>query len=294
MEQLRQDIASKKAELDRLHGRALGGLTNLEHSYDLELTYTSNAIEGNTLTAVETTLVIEQGITVAGKPLRDHLEAIDHYQAIRYVREIARRSVALTEMDVRTLHRLVVLRSHPELAGRYADQGRYVLTERGRHALPAPAEVPASMGDFAAWLAQAADTPETAFAAHRRLVDIHPFNDGNGRTARLLMNLILIRGGCPPVVVRPQDRPAYIHALQEASGSGTAAFDRLLYERLDATLDEFLCALRQALPAPPNPNRRPVICVKARYRTEELCSKMRMKNPRPTVPISPADGFLFG
>jgi Fic family protein len=251
MDKLLQDIAAKKAELDRLRPLA-PPLTNLEHSHDLELTYTSNAIEGNTLTAAETTLVIEQGITVAGKPLRDHLEAIDHYEAIRYVRELARAGTRLTEMDVRGLHRLVVLRSHPGIAGTYADQGRFVLTDSGRHAFPSPAELPALMGDFAAWLAAAPDTPETAFTAHRRLVDIHPFNDGNGRTARLLMNLILIRSGYPPVAVRPADRPAYVAALQaHQAGGGDAAFDRLLYERLGAVLDETLHALRQALPSAP-------------------------------------------
>ena len=78
-----------------------------------------------------------------------------------------------------------------------------MLTDTGRHAFSAPVEVPALMGDFAAWLGSAIATPETGFAAHRRLVDIHPFNDGNGRPARLLMNLVLIRGGYPPVAVRP-------------------------------------------------------------------------------------------
>jgi Fic family protein len=252
MEKLVQEIATKKAEFDRLRGFVPARLTNLEHSTDIELTYTSNAIEGNTLTAVETTLVIEQGITVAGKLLRDHLEAIDHYEAMRYVRDLARRiATPLTEMDVRSLHRLVVLRSHPEIAGSYANQGRYVLTDAGRRTFPSPAEVPSLMGDFASWLGAAADTPQTAFTAHRRLVDIHPFNDGNGRTARLQMNLMLIRGGYPPVAVRPVDRPAYIHGLQQAQdGHGAEAFDRLLYERLDATLAEFLSALREALPAP--------------------------------------------
>jgi Fic family protein len=195
MDSLIRSVASKKAELDQLRPRMPGGLGNLEHSHDLELTYTSNAIEGNTLTAIETTLVIEQGITVGGKPLRDHLEAIDHYEAIRYVREIARQPVPLVEMDVRGLHRLVMLRSNPAIAGSYADQGRFVLTDTGRHAFPSPAEVAPLMADLVAWLTASADTPETAFTAHRRLVEIHPFNDGNGRTARLLMNLILIRGG---------------------------------------------------------------------------------------------------
>ena len=104
------------------------------------------------------------------------------------------------------------------------------------------------MGDFAKWLGAAPDTPETAFLAHRRLVAIHPFNDGNGRTARLLMNLVLIRGGYPPVAVRPEDRPAYISALQQAEDGDSAGFDRLLYERLNAALAESLTALRQALP----------------------------------------------
>lgn len=241
-------IEQKKAELVRLRSQKPGGLSNLEHAHDIELTYTSNAIEGNTLTAAETTLVVEQGITVAGKPLRDHLEAIDHYEAIRYVRGLAQERAPLAQADIRNLHRLVMLRSRPELAGRYADQGRFVVTDTGRHAFPAPAVVPLLMEEFASWLAGAPDEPATAFAAHRQLVDIHPFNDGNGRTARLLMNLILIRGGYPPVAVRPEDRLAYLRALQEAqAGQGTASFDRLLYQRLDATLEEYLSAAREAL-----------------------------------------------
>src|SRR5580692_580210 len=85
------EIEQKKAQLDRLRPLSPGALVNLEHAYDLELTYTSNAIEGNTLTQIETNLVIEQGITIGGKKLRDHLEAIDHYEAIRHVRELAAR-----------------------------------------------------------------------------------------------------------------------------------------------------------------------------------------------------------
>lgn len=236
-------IAVKKAELDRLRLRAPDGTRNFDHAQDLELTYTSNAIEGNTLSAAETTMVVEHGLTIGGKPLKDHLEAIDHFEAIRYVRDLAAQTAPLTEMDVRSVHRLVMLRSAPGMAGRYADQGRYVVTDTGRHAFPSPAEIPALMGDFARWLGGSPDIPATAFAAHRRLVEIHPFDDGNGRTARLLMNLVLIRGTYPPVAVRPADRPGYIAALQ----SGDEALDRLLYERLDATLDEYLDAARQSV-----------------------------------------------
>ncbi len=236
-------IAVRKAELDRLRLRAPGGTRNFDHAQDLELTYTSNAIEGNTLNAAETTMVVEHGLTIGGKPLKDHLEAIDHFEAIRYVRDLAGQTAPFTETDVRSVHRLVMLRSAPDIAGRYADQGRYVVTNTGRHAFPSPAEVPALMGDFSQWLGGSPDSPASAFAAHRRLVEIHPFDDGNGRTARLLMNLVLIRGAYPPVAVRPADRPAYVAALQ----AGNEAFDHLLYERLDATLDEYLDAARQSV-----------------------------------------------
>jgi len=254
MDELLAAIAAKKERLDRLRPVSREALANLEHYYDIELTYTSNAIEGNTLSPVETTLVIEQGVTIGGKPLKDHLEALDHYDAIRYVRELARQTERLTEGDVRNLHRLVMQRSSPDIAGRYANLARYVRTETGRHAFPSPAEIPALMGDFAAWLATAPDTPDTAFVAHCRVVDIHPFNDGNGRTARLLMNLILIRAGYPPVAVRPEDRLDYIRGLQQAQvGQGAESFSRLLYKRLDATLAEYLSALQESLP----PGTRP-------------------------------------
>jgi Fic family protein len=245
LDELSRAIAAKRARLDELRPLAREALAKLEHYYDIELTYTSNAIEGNALSPVETTLVIEQGVTIPGKPLKDHLEALDHYDAIRRIRDLAGRSPApLTEADMRNLHTLVVKRSRNDIGGRYADLARYARTETGRYVFPSPPEIPALMGDLAAWLRSAPDAPDTAFTAHRRLVDIHPFNDGNGRTARLLMNLILIRGGYPPIAVRPEDRPAYIRALQQAqAGEGTESFDTLLYERLDATLTDYLKVL---------------------------------------------------
>jgi Fic family protein len=247
MNELLTSIAAKNKQLDELRPVSPQALTNLEHYYDIELTYSSNAIEGNTLSPVETTLVIEKGITISGKPLKDHLEALDHYDAIRYVRELARQETPLIESEVRNLHKLVMRRSAPEIAGQYAGLPRYVRTETGRHSFPSPAEVPALMGDFARWLVTVPDTPDTAFMAHRRLVEIHPFNDGNGRTARLLMNLSLIRGWYPPVAVRPEDRLEYIRSLQqEQAGQGAGNFNALLYRRLDATLGEYLSALQEA------------------------------------------------
>src|ERR1700730_12783805 len=121
MVELLAAVAAKKSQLDQLRPLSLEALGNLEHYYDLEITYSSNAIEGNTLTPVETTLVIEQGITVGGKPLKDHLEALDHYDALRYVRDLGSEKGRLTESDVRNLHRLVMYRSRPDITGQYAN-----------------------------------------------------------------------------------------------------------------------------------------------------------------------------
>jgi Fic family protein len=252
MNELLTSIAAKKQRLSELRPVSPQALTNLEHYYDVELTYTSNAIEGNTLSAVETTLVIEKGITVSGKPLKHHLEALDHYDAIRYVRELAAQATPLIESDIRNLHKLVMYRSAPEIAGHYADLPRYVRTETARHSFPSPAEVPTLMADFADWLRTAPHSSDTAFMAHSRLVAIHPFNDGNGRTARLLMNRILIRAGYPPIAVRPEDRLEYIRGLQqEQAGQGSESVNDLLYRRLDATLGEYLIALEEARPTFP-------------------------------------------
>jgi Fic family protein len=242
MTALERSVGAKKARLDDLRPLAGEALRRLEHFYDIEITWSSNAIEGNTLSAVETTVVIEQGITIGGKPLRDHLEAVDHFNAMGFMRGLSRDSEApIRETDIRNLHRAIVERSQPEIAGQYAAVARYVRTETGRHDFPEPHEIRPLMTEMSRWLGDAPDTPGTAFEAHLRLVSIHPFSDGNGRTARLLMNLILIRGGYPPVAVRPEERLPYTRALQTSqAGLGDGDFMELMYQRLDSTLDEYL------------------------------------------------------
>ena len=111
------------------------------------------------------------------------------------------------------------------------------------------------MEEFGAWLTHAPATPEGALDAHFRLTAIHPFSDGNGPTARLLMNLLLIRGGYPPVAVRPEDRKPYLDALERGSLSNDLLpFRSFMYERLDATLDAYLSALDEVV-RQPDPNR---------------------------------------
>jgi Fic family protein len=120
MDALSRRIAAKKDELDRLRPLASDALRGLQKFYDVELTYTSNAIEGNTLTLRETAEVIEHGITVGGKTLRDHLEAVDHYDALQWMRELAGQTTPIGEAVVRELHRRIVMRSQPEIAGMYS------------------------------------------------------------------------------------------------------------------------------------------------------------------------------
>ena len=187
MDALLASLRTKKARLDQLRPASEAALRQLQKYYDVELTYTSNAIEGNTLTHRETAEVIEHGIMVGGKKLKDHLEAVDHYDAVLWMRELAARTVPVGESVVRELHRRIVARSEPEIAGIYSPHRRRIAGSPV--VFPNPLKVPDLMQEFGAWLEPAPATPEAAFDAHFRLTAIHPFGDGNGRTARLLMNL---------------------------------------------------------------------------------------------------------
>lgn len=244
MDELLTSIAAKKERLEAKRPVSGQALLALQKSYDVDLTYTSNAIEGNTLTLRETAELIEHGITVGGKPLRDHLEAIDHYNAVLWIRELAVKSTPIEETTVRELHRRIVARSQPEIGGIYSTLPRRVA---GSPVIfPNAVKIPGLMKEHGEWLVAAEPEPVNSFDAHFRLLAIHPFADGNGRTARLLMNLLLLRGGYPPVAVRPQDRKTYLDALEQASMSeNQQPFQIFMYERLDATMEEYLSALHQ-------------------------------------------------
>jgi Fic family protein len=245
-------VEQKKQELNALcFTMNVGGLDDLERAHRIEVTYTSNALEGNTLSAGETALVIEKGITIGGKPLKDHLEAIDHAQALNWVFELSEKTKSsITQMDIRNLHKLAMAQSKPDIAGRYADRARFINTDQGEYLFPSPTEIALLMDDFSLWLQNSDNTADVAFEAHRRFVAIHPFNDGNGRTARLLMNLILLRGGYRTIAIRPIDRPAYIAALELGhSSQDYSAFNALLYQILERTLDLYIIAAKQAQPS---------------------------------------------
>ena len=211
----------------------------LDAWYDVELTYTSCALEGNSLTRREVDLLFNAATPALGKPLRDQLEVQDHREALRYARLLASQRDPIRETDIRELHRLVLNITKPDLAGRYSTTQRHIQGSNTR--LPGPLDIAPMMQAFGQWLGQTDAHPHNAVTAHTRLVEIHPFDDGNGRTARLLMNLMLMRTGYPPIIITPEQRPDYLAGLEARHADGEPeALDRFMVERLKEGLRRVL------------------------------------------------------
>jgi Fic family protein len=163
------------------------------------------------------------------------------------MRELAAQATRVDETIVRELHRRIVARSEPDIAGVYSPHRRRIAGSPV--VFPNPLKLPDLMREFGTWLERAPATPEAAFDAHFRLTAIHPFSDGNGRTARLLMNLLLLRAGYVPMAVRPEDRRQYLDALERGSlADDLGPFQRFMHKRLDATLADYVDALQEGLP----------------------------------------------
>ena len=189
-------------------------ITSLRAYYKVKLTYSSNALEGNTLTESDTKVVLEDGLTIGGRPLRDHLEAVGHAAAFDYVCSL-QRGTGFSEQDILTLHKLFFGKIQEEQAGIYR-KSRIVVTG-SVHKFPSPEEVPTLMKEFveqAPRWREMYHPVEYAARLHQRLVAIHPFVDGNGRVARLLMNLALIQSGHLVTVIPPVLRSEYIETLE--------------------------------------------------------------------------------
>lgn len=207
----------------------------LDAYFRIGLTYSSNALEGNSLTLSETKVLLEDGITVGGKPIRDCYEATGHAKAYDYMLTLARsKYFLLSEDDVLRLHQLFYSGIDEDKAGRYRS-GQVFITG-AEYIPPAAQDVPGLMQDFIASVNEKRGQlhpVHLAAYAHRCLVDIHPFQDGNGRTARLLMNMILINAGYCVVSIPPVLRHDYITALKQAQRSknpSDEAFVKLIAE----------------------------------------------------------------
>ena len=208
-------IVEKKKKLDSLRPLSPALVNRLSKQIIIEWTYNSNAIEGTKLTLKETELVIEHGLTIRGKSLKDHFEAINHRDAILFIENLIRdKKAEPNELLIRQIHQCILKEIDTENAGKYREV--QVQITGSKHIPPLPSLIPVKMKELIDWRNNSRnriDIIDYAALIHFKLVDIHPFIDGNGRTARLLMNLILMQEGFPPTVILKNDRGKYYQTL---------------------------------------------------------------------------------
>jgi Fic family protein len=241
-----QRVLDKKKRLDRLRPLPPSLVSRLKKQMMIEYTYNSNAIEGNTLTLRETQLVIEEGITVGGKSISETLEAKNHPKAIEFIESLVDAKSEITEDVVLHVHKLIML-NIAEDAGQYRTT-RVRIT--GASFMPPPSsDVRPRTNELLKWLRENPDehTPiELAAVFHHHFVQIHPFTEGNGRTARLLMNAILMKNGYPFIAIVPnRDRPKYLKTLMEADLGNISAFVNFIARCVERALDMYLDALEE-------------------------------------------------
>ncbi len=243
-EKLLRSLDGKRRELDKLRPFPKSALERLHHQFIIEWTFNSNAIEGNTLTLRETALVLNEGITISGKPLREHFEAINHQKAILTLEDFIGKKVPLDENLIKSLHKIILTNIDEIEAGCYRKERVRILG--ATHIPPDPLKISKLMAELIADYYQKEKVLhpiELAAEIHYQLVKIHPFLDGNGRTARLIMNLILMKAGYPPAVILKLDRKKYYHVLRERDNNKREAFDNFVAKSVERSLIIYLEAL---------------------------------------------------
>lgn len=211
-----KNIDTLKKAIDSKRPLNSKNLEKLKDYYRIGLTYSSNALEGNTLTESETKVLLEDGLTAGGKPLKDSYEAIGHSESYDFMFSLLKKK-SLDQDDILTLHKLFYLKIDDKNAGNYRTEDVYI--SGSKFPVSDYKKIKTDMNDFMQWynLSQCNYHPvEFAALAHKKFIFIHPFIDGNGRTARLLMNLTLLRNGYEVAVISPVIRQKYIDALEKA------------------------------------------------------------------------------
>ena len=243
MKKLFKETDKLQAEINKYRPLDKKLIEQQKEYFRIGLTYTSNALEGNSLTETETKIVIEEGITIGGKPLKDHFEAIGHSEAFDCIYKLAK-GKTITERDIKELHRLFYYRIDKENAGEYRKVKAYITGSK--FPLPSPEEIPGLMKKFIAQLKSQRSKKhpvELAALAHKELVFIHPFVDGNGRVGRLLMNLILLQEGFTITIIPPVVRPDYLRVLEKAHTNDNE-FIELIARMVRETQKDFLRLFR--------------------------------------------------
>ena len=239
-------LTGSLAELNRHRPLKASTLKKLREQITVEMTYHSNAIEGNRLTLKETLLVLREGVTIKGKNLQEHLEAKNHEEAMNFLFEVvdSKKRLTLSHHLIRQLHQLVVKDTEASIAGTYRNTDVQILGSK--HRPPPGYQVQEQMTKFFEWMTESKNKyhpVEFAALAHHRFVAIHPFEDGNGRTGRLLMNLLLMRSGYPIAIIQKNDRTKYYNALDDADAGDMLAIVRIVAQAVERTLNIYLKAI---------------------------------------------------
>lgn len=240
-------IDALKKEIDAYRPLPQQALAQIKDYFRVASTYASNAIEGNSLTETETKIIIEDGLTVGGKSMREHFEVAGHSDAYDFMWDLAANS-SITEADIRKLHHLFYLRIDEASAGNYRQQR--VVVSGTDHQFPAPDELLTLMKDFAGSLpALQKQYHPVAYAAllHVKFVNIHPFIDGNGRTARLLLNVALMQAGYCITIIPPILRTDYLAATRAANKDDVQPFINFISSAVYESHLEYLRVLKQLL-----------------------------------------------
>ena len=234
-------INGKKRELDRHRPLSPSIVRKLEEEFFIAWTYNSNAIEGNTLTLQETEIILNTGVTIGGKTVNEHFEVINHKNGIDFVKSLVSRKENVTEETIKKLHALILKSIDDPEAGNYRRQNVRILG--ARHIPPQSLKIPHLMHDFIVWFHEnehSMTIPELVSEIHYKLVMIHPFIDGNGRVARLLMNLILMKHGYPPAIILKVDRQRYYRVLNEANIGQTEPYEDFIGRSIERSLILYL------------------------------------------------------
>lgn len=240
-ERVHRRILEKKKRLDACRPLPASTVRKIQEQMEVEFVYNSNAIEGNTLKLRETQLILEEGITIEGKSLREHLEVRNHPAALRYIERLTERT--LRKNDILELHRLI-------MKGIADDAGKFRRTEvriAGANFMPPTApEIPTHITEMVEWHTRNPDELrpiELGAVLHHKFVHIHPFRDGNGRIGRLLTNLTLLRHGYPTAVLLNVDRKKYYDVLQTADGGNLSPLVNFVATAVERSLDLYLRAV---------------------------------------------------
>lgn len=243
-ERIYKRILEKKKQLDAIRPIDNMQLQKLKHDFIVEYVYDSTALEGNTLTLNETRLVLNEGVTIGGKSLREHLDVTNQKEAMGWIESFVKEKRELKEADILTLHRITLKGISEYWAGRYKESQNRILGSKLK--TTPPYKVSSEMGNLAHVLNKNPlkyNPIELAAFAHHELVRIHPFADGNGRVARLLCNLILMSNGYPPVIVRKTDRKKYFACLEKAHFGNMKLFVDFLALRVEESLMQYIGAV---------------------------------------------------